>query len=69
VGFTVRVIAVPLPPAEIGLEEVQVTVPDELPQLHPVPLADTKVRLTGSTSVTVIVPLDAAVPPLDTVMV
>jgi hypothetical protein len=66
---TVRLMGAALLLVAIGLVEVQVTVPDASPQLQFVPPAETYVRPAGSTSVTVIVPLEAAVPLLETVMV
>ena len=66
---TVSVIAEPVPPAAITVLLVQlIDCPDPL-HVHPVPVAETYVIPSGSVSVTVIPPLVAPVPGLETVTV
>ena len=68
---TGTVMGLPAEPAAIAVVDVQTTLaPDDVPQLHPVPVGvDEIVRFDGSVSVTVTVP-DVGTPPLfETVMV
>lgn len=66
---TVRVILAAAAPEAIGPAFVQVTTCPTLPHAHPVPVADTKLKLPFSVSVTVMVPDVAAVPALFTAIV
>jgi hypothetical protein len=63
-GVTVTVIGLPLAPAAIARDDVQVTTCPALPQDHPPPVAPTYVSPAGNVSTTVIVPLVVAVPVL-----